>query len=91
MPLCQATRKAPSFPKMLGLSSPRGHQMSLVDNGPQHADAAARYVLTVNETVTPFADEETAGKAWHTTFQACITGPHIKAAEPEPEYENCSM
>lgn len=65
--------------------------MSLVDNGPQHADAAARYVLTVNETVTPFADEETAGKAWHTTFQACITGPHIKAAEPEPEYENCSM
>lgn len=84
MPLCQATRKAPSFPKMLGLSSPRGHQMSLVDNGPEHADPEARYVLTVDADATPFADEAAATKAWETAFQACFKTE--VAVEDEPAF-----
>lgn len=84
MPLCQANRKAPSFPKMLGQSSPRGHQMYLVDNGPEHAGPDARYVLTVDETATPFSDEAAATKAWQTAFQACFKTE--VAVEDEPGF-----
>lgn len=73
MSLCQASHKKPKFPKMMGQSSPRGHHMSLVDMGPDFADVTGRFVLTVDEEVTPFADEHSAISGWQDKFRIIVS------------------
>lgn len=68
MALCTAEKRKPAFPKMMGLSTPRGHTMSLTDMGPAFADPDQRYVLTVDAEVIPFAEEAAASKAWAQRF-----------------------
>lgn len=72
MALCTSKTRPAEFPKSLGLSTPRGHSLSLTDMGPEFADADARYVLTVDESVQSFADPKAAHGAWQEAFSTCL-------------------
>lgn len=72
MALCTKTSRSPAYPKLLGLSRPRGKNMSLKDMGPDFKNQDARYVLTVDAKDTPFPTESAALDAWMETFRTML-------------------